>query len=138
MWDESVSTCVGLLGAPPALATAAQGLAVLGAIAVTWRAFRIGHPQRLAILCCAMLLASPHVSNYDLILLAIAALLAIRALPESSRPLALILPLAAWLAPLYNPPLAMPLGLVTPLLLFGLVWLLFREKSAQKPLPVKG
>ncbi len=126
MWDESISTCVGLLGGPPALATAAQGLAVLGAIAITWRAFRAAHPQRLAILCCAMLLASPHVSNYDLILLALAVLLAARLLPESSRPLALILPLAAWLAPLYDPPRAMPLGLITPLLLLGLMLMLQR------------
>ena len=138
MWDESVSTCLSLLGAPPALATAGQGLAILTASLVTWRAFRARHPQRLAILCCAMLLASPHVSNYDLVLAAIAALLAAQALAESSRPLALILPLAAWLAPLYNPPRAMPLGLVTPLVLLGLIWGFFREKPPQKPLPAKG
>jgi alpha-1,2-mannosyltransferase len=135
VWDESVSTCLTILGAPHGLATAAQGLAVLGAIAVTWRAFRAGYSQRLAILCCAMLLASPHVSNYDLILLAVAALLAVQALPESSRPLALILPLAAWLAPLYNPPRVMALGLATPLVLLGLIWLLFRPEPAPKPLP---
>jgi alpha-1,2-mannosyltransferase len=138
MWDESVSTCVSLLGAPHWLAGTVQAVAALAALAIAWRAFRGGHAQRLAILCCAMLLASPHVSNYDLVLAAIAALLAVRALPESSRPLAVILPLAAWLAPLYNPPRVMPLGLITPLVLLGLIWLLFRPKSAQKPLPVRG
>lgn len=138
MWDESVSTCVGLLGAPHWLAANAQGLAALAAIAVTWLPFRNHHPQRLAILCCAMLLASPHVSNYDLIFAAIAALLAARNLPEGSRPLALILPLAAWLAPLYNPPRAMPLGILTPLVLLALIWALFQEKPSQKPLPVRG
>ena len=105
-----------MLGAPHGLATAAQGLAALIAVAISLA----GLPRRPSrsgwrSCCCAMLLASPHVSNYDLILLAMAALLAVRALPESSRPLALILPLAAWLAPLYNPPRVMPLGLVTPL-----------------------
>ena len=124
-----------ILGAPHGIAVAGQGVAIVAAIAVTWRAFRAGHPQRLAILCCAMLLASPHVSNYDLILAAIAALLALQALPESSRPLALILPLAAWLAPLYSPPRAMPLGLVTPLVLLGLIAALFRQKPAPKALP---
>jgi hypothetical protein len=133
MWDESVSTCVALLGAPPWLAMLAQGAAMLIAIVVTWRAFRTGHPQRLAVLGCAMLLASPHVSNYDLILAAVAALLVVRALPESSRPLALILPLALWLAPLFNPPRVMILGLLTPLLLLGLIGTLFRAKPGQNP-----
>ena len=129
MWDESVSTCVSLLGAPHWLATAAQVAAILGAIAVTWLAFRNRHPQRLAILCCAMLLASPHVSNYDLILLAIAALLGVRALSANTRPLLLMLPLACFIAPLFNPPRVMPLGLVTPLLLLGLMALLRRPQQ---------
>ena len=99
------------------------------------------HSQRLAILLCATLLASPHVSNYDLLLLAVAALLYVRTLPQASRPLALILPLLAWIAPLYNPPRLTPAGLITPLVLMGLIWLLFRESPAtdrmetEKPLP---
>jgi hypothetical protein len=124
-WDESVSTCVLLLGAPKTVATAAQVLAAGIAIAAVWRAFRNRHRWRLAVLLCAVLLASPHVSNYDLLLLAVAALIHVRALPESSRPLALMLPLAGWAAALYNPPRAMPLGLVTPLLLLGLIRALF-------------
>jgi hypothetical protein len=137
-WDDSVSTCMSLLGAPQGLALAVQILAGLAALWVSWRAFRDRHPQRLAILLCAVLPPSPHVSNYDLILPAIAALLLVRAMPESSRPLALILPLAAWTAPLYNPPRVMPAGLVTPLVLLGLIWVLFREKPAQNPLSAKG
>jgi alpha-1,2-mannosyltransferase len=137
-WDDSVSTCASLLGAPPGLALAAQVLAGMAALWVSWRVFRDRHPQRLAILLCAVLLPSPHVSNYDLILPAIAALLLVRAMPESSRPLVLVLPLAAWIAPLYNPPRVMPAGLVTPLVLLGLIWVLFREKRSQKPLPAKG
>ena len=137
-WDESVSTCLGLLGAPHGLAMAGQGAAILAAIAVTWRAFRAQHPQRLAILCCAMLLASPHVSNYDLILAAVAALLAAGSFPAGSRPLVVVLPLAAWLAPLFNPPRAMPLGLVTPLLLLGLIGLLLHQNPAQNPLHIRG
>jgi alpha-1,2-mannosyltransferase len=125
-WDDSVSTCVALLGAPQALATAAQALAALTALAVVWLAFRQSHPQRLAILLCATLLASPHVSNYDLLLLAVAAMLHVGTLAGSSRPLALVLPLLAWIAPLYNPPRLTPAGLITPLVLMGLIWLLFR------------
>jgi hypothetical protein len=141
-WDESVSTCVALLGAPAGLATAAQALAVAIAASVVWLAFRARHPQRLAILLCAMLLASPHVSNYDLLLLALPAVLYVRTLPASSRPLALVLPLLAWIAPLYNPPRLTPAGLITPLVLLGLIWLLFRgfpalrPSEVQKPAPV--
>ena len=136
-WDDSVSTCVTLLGAPHSVALVAQVLAGLAGLAASWRAFRTGHPQRLAILLCAGLLASPHVSNYDLILAAIAALLLLRTMPESSRPLALMLPLAAYIAPLYNPPRAMPLGLITPLVLLGLIWVLLRQKPVQNPLSAK-
>lgn len=140
-WDESVSTCMALLGAPAGLATAAQALTAAVAAAVVWLAFRRRHAQRLAILLCATLLASPHVSNYDLLLLALAAVLYIRTLPASSRPLALVLPLLAWIAPLYNPPRLTPAGLVTPLVLLGLIWLLFRgfpgfqPSEVQKPAP---
>jgi hypothetical protein len=123
------------LGAPHGLATAAQVAAAGIAIAAVWRAFRIGHPGRLAILLCAGLLASPHVSNYDLVPLAVAALMHVRTLPEATRPLVLMLPLAAWLAPLYNPPRAMMLGLVTPLLFLGLIWALFGGFPGQKPPP---
>ncbi|MBA2589208.1 MAG: DUF2029 domain-containing protein [Alphaproteobacteria bacterium] len=137
-WDESVSTCLALLGAPEALAMAAQAAAVLIAVTAVWRAFRIAHPARLAVLLCAALLASPHVSNYDLILLAIAALLVVQALPESSRPLALILPLAAWLAPLYNPPRVLPLGLATPLVILALLAGFLGLFGGQKPLQAKG
>ncbi len=121
MWDESVSTCVSLLGAPPWLATAAQILAAVLALGFTRQAFRSGNPQRLAILCCAVLLASPHLSNYDLILLALAALLQVQAMREDARPLALMLPLACYIAPIFNPPRVMALGLITPLLLLGLM-----------------
>ena len=127
IWDESVSTCVSLLGAPHWLATTAQVLAAVVAVVFTWQAFRARNPQRLAVLCCAALLANPHVSNYDLILAAIASFLALQAVSESSSPRVLMLPLLAWLAPLYNPPRATPLGLITPLLLLGLMLMLQRR-----------
>jgi alpha-1,2-mannosyltransferase len=128
MWDESVSTCATLLGAPRWAALGAQALVAVVALAAVWRAFAMGHPARLAVLLCAALLASPHVSNYDLILLAVAALAYVRGLAESSRPLALMLPLAAFAAPLFNPPRTMPLGLVTPLLILALMAAFWRQK----------
>jgi hypothetical protein len=137
-WDESVSTCVALLGAPHWLATAAQMLAGGIAIVAVWWSFQTRQPGRLAILLCAAVLASPHVSNYDLLMPGVAALLWLRTLPGDARPLALVLPLAVWMAALYNPPRVMPLGLVTPLLLLGLIWAFFRGSRAEKPLPARG
>jgi hypothetical protein len=141
IWDESVSTIVTLLGAPHWLALAAQGAGALVAATFVWRAFREAHSMRIAILCCAVLLASPHVSNYDLVLLAVAALLYVRSLPQSSRPLTLVLPLAAYAAPIYNPPRAMPLGLITPVVILGLMvvlWTGFPSKRLEKPLASRG
>ena len=66
-------------------------------------------------------------------LLAVAALLLVRTLPEGSRPLGLVLPLLAWIAPLYNPPRLTPAGLITPLVLMALIWLLFRARPASRP-----
>ena len=103
------------------------------AIAAVWWAFQTGHRHRLAILLCASLLASPHVSNYDLLFLTIAALIYLQALPANAPLLYLFLPLAVWAAPLFNPPRVMPAGLATPLLFLGLIWLFFRGFSGEKP-----
>jgi len=133
-WDDSVSTCVSLLGAPHWVATAAQALAGIFALAVTWRAFRARHPLRLAILLCAALLAPPHVSNYDLLFMGMAALIYVGTLPGNSRPLALLLPAVAWGASIYNPPKLTSAGLITPLVLLGLIWLLFQRVPGKSPL----
>jgi hypothetical protein len=133
-WDESVSTCAALLGAPRWLATVAQMLAGAAAIVAVWWAFQTRHPARLAVLLCAVVLASPHVSNYDLLMPGVGALLWLRTLPADTRPLTLILPLGVWMAALYNPPRVMPLGLVTPLLLLGLIWAFFRRVGVEKTL----
>lgn len=133
MWDNSVATCVSLLGAPRWLANTVQGLAMLVSAGFVWLAFRSGHPQRIAILCCATLLASPHLSNYDLILLALAGMMLVRGLTESSQPLTLALPLLAWVTPFYNPPRVVPLGLATPLVLLGLLLALWSSFGVKNP-----
>ena len=127
-WDDSVSTVAGLLGAPSWVAMLVQALAALIALVAVWRAFGARNPAQLPVLLCAGLLASPHVSNYDLIGLAIAALALVRWLPAHTRPIMLMLPLAAYVAPLFNPPRAMFLGLATPLLILGTLAVLARAK----------
>ena len=94
-WDESVLTCVTLLGLPRWAAWGAQAGAAAIALVAVWRAFAARHPGQLPVLLCATLLASPHVSNPDLILLAIAALALVRWVPANTRPIMLMLPLAA-------------------------------------------
>jgi hypothetical protein len=126
MWDDSVSTCVSLLGAPHWLALAAQGAAAILAVVAVWRVFKARSPGQLPVLLCAGLLASPHVSNYDLIGLAIAAVALVRWLAPTTRPIMLMLPLAAYAAPLFNPPRAIWLGLVTPLILLAMIQVLGR------------
>jgi hypothetical protein len=125
MWDESVSTCAALLGAPGWLAKAAQGLAILVAAGAVWRAFRWDLPveAQLGVLLAAALLASPHVSPYDLIFAALGGLILAARLGEGMRPLALLLPQMAWLAPLYSPPRVNPVGFLAPLVLVGLIWM---------------
>ena len=73
-WDDSVSTFAELAGRAALGAMLVQGVAALIALVAVWRAFGARDPAQLPVLLCAGLLASPHVSNYDLIGLAIAAL----------------------------------------------------------------
>ena len=139
MWDESVSACVGLLlgpfGAPAWAAGASQGVAALAAAAAVWRAFRSDLPAeaRLAVLLAAALLASPHVSPYDLIFAALAGLVLVLRQGPDVRLLAMALPLMAYLAPLYNPPRVNPAGLLTPLVLAGLIWAAFSVPFRPSP-----
>ena len=123
MWDNSVSTCLSLIGAPDWAATAGQGAAVVMAMVLVWRAFRQGQhfAARLGILLCATLLASPHLSSYDMIMLALAALIAVTLVPRSASLVTFMIPLAAYMVPIYCPPRHNSLGLMTPLLLMGLM-----------------
>src|SRR5713101_6513502 len=118
-WGLSVYTCAWVLGASHGVATLVQAAATLGAAAGVYVAFRgaLAPDRQLAVLLAAAILAGPHVSSYDTLLLAIAAsLLFCRALEEGAPLYEITLMLSVWLLPLFNPPRATPLGLMTPLL----------------------
>ncbi|HUO12614.1 MAG TPA: glycosyltransferase family 87 protein [Caulobacteraceae bacterium] len=127
LWDDSVYTCAKLLGAPKNIADLVQGAATLGAGALVYLSFRrpLANDQRLAVFLAASALAAPHVSPYDMMLVALAAIILVWRVIEDEtqalRPVKLLLPLAAWLIPLYGPPRATPIGLITPLVIFGLI-----------------
>ena len=123
-WGLSVYTCAWVLGASHGLATLVQAVATLGAAAGVYVAFRgaLAPDRQLAVLLAAAILAGPHVSSYDTLLLAIAAsLLFCRALEEGAPLYEITLMLSVWLLPLFNPPRATPLGLMTPVLVALLI-----------------
>jgi hypothetical protein len=117
---QSVFTCVTLLGTPPGIANALQMLAVLlGAGCVYW-AFRRQAPldMQLAVLLSATLLASPHVSSQDGVLLAVGSLLLFgRGLRDGFRRGDVTALIAVWLVELGDPPKFLGIGIVTPLML---------------------
>jgi alpha-1,2-mannosyltransferase len=118
-WGDSVYSAAGALGASSGAALAAQVAALLLAGAgVAWMFSRPSRADlRLALLLAAAVLAAPHVSAYDGVLLAeAAALFFCRALEAPARGQDTALALALWLTPLAGPPILSPLGLETPLL----------------------
>ncbi|HXC27999.1 MAG TPA: glycosyltransferase family 87 protein [Stellaceae bacterium] len=120
----SVFACASWLGAPATLASAVQALATIGAaIAVYWIYRRPDTGGlRLAALLAATILAAPHASNSDAILLGLAASVFVTALPSAGlRPYQLTLAAAVWVSPLFNPPVLFRIGCVTPLLVAGLL-----------------
>jgi alpha-1,2-mannosyltransferase len=131
MYGQSLFTDAVLLGAPHALAQAAQAAAVLAGAAVAWVAFRradLPEDMQLAVLLTAALIAAPHVSNYDAVMLAVAvSLLLCRGIADGFRAGDLLLVIVAWGIEVLNPPKVIPVGLVTPLVLAALIWALFRR-----------
>ena len=137
MWDESAYTCAALLGASKGLADAVQTAATLSAAALVYITYgsQADPTRKLCILLAAAVVASPHVSPYDMILLAAAAALYLwdAVAQETYRPLHLMLPLAVWLLPLFNPPRAVMLGLATPVLIFAFVLFLMQQSQVLRP-----
>jgi len=118
------------LGAPARLASLAQALAIVLAAAAVYAGFRRPRPGALplAVLLTATLLAAPHASASDAVLLALATSLYLTA-PRPS-PLAggqVALAAAVWIIPLFNPPSVFKPGIITPVLLVLLVAAMLSE-----------
>jgi hypothetical protein len=124
MWGDSVYTCLATFGAPAAMANIAQLAAVCVSAVLVYRAFRLRLPgdRKIAILLAATILAAPHSSLHDAVMLAIAAVLWVSDAPEISGshwkwPLVG----ALWLAPLFNPPLISIPGRFTPIVIIAFI-----------------
>lgn len=106
-FDQSVFTSLGTLGVNSHSANVCQaGAALIGAACVATAFARATPPtNRLVVLLCAAMLASPHVAGYDGVMLALAATLTL--LEGLDRPyLPAELPIAAtvWLSAIITPP----------------------------------
>ena len=94
------------------------------AAAVVYRVFRRPAPGalQLAALLAATMLAAPHSSTSDAVLLALATSLYVAApRRDTLRPLQLALAAAVWISPLFNPPSVFRPGSLTPLLILLLL-----------------
>jgi hypothetical protein len=135
----SVYACVSWLGAPAAVASAAQAAVTVGAAGVTYWVYRqtAATPLRLAVLLAATILAAPHASNSDAVLLGLAASFFVTAIPWGKlRAYQLTIAAAVWISPLFNPPVLFRIGCITPLLvamLLAAILIELRRQTAPMP-----
>lgn len=114
---QSIYACAWVLGASYKGATIAQACATLLSAITVFYVFRRRFPVdlQIIILLATTILAAPHVSPYDALLLAIAASLFLLRAFAADLPLAYVVPiLVVWLCPLISPPLLFPMGLTIP------------------------
>jgi hypothetical protein len=124
MWGDSVYACLVSGGASEGLANAAQVAAVVIAATAVYRAFRLPLPvgHQIAVLLAGTILAAPHSSLHDAVMLAVAATLWIGETAEGGASRwKWWLALSLWLAPLFNPPLIAPIGRLTPALVVAFI-----------------
>jgi len=118
---QSAYADAALLGAPAGIASVLQDAVSLSCAALVWWCFRISKMRRdlkLVLLLTATILAAPHVSNYDAVMVAVAvSLFLCRVLEDGFRFGDAILIIVVWNIELLNPPQMIRLGLLTPLVL---------------------
>jgi Glycosyltransferase family 87 len=138
IWGISVYACIAAAGGSETLANAAQAAAALVAAGITYRAFRLPltADHRLAVLLAGMLLAAPHASPGDAVLLVIAAMFWISGSSVlDPSPWKWPLTLSFWLVPLFNPPLVSPAGRFTPALIVAFILLIVSRRATYEDGP---
>jgi hypothetical protein len=126
----SVFACATWLGAPARAADLAQWVAIAVAAAAVYRVFRrpAAVALQLAALLAATMLAAPHSSTSDAVLLALASSLYVTAPRRGPLPpLQIALAAAVWISPLFNPPSVFRPGSLTPLLILLLLGSIIAE-----------
>jgi alpha-1,2-mannosyltransferase len=136
---QSVYACAAWFGASPLVANIAQAVAALAGAACVYWSFRRCLPKDLnvAILLAATLLAAPHVSSQDGIMLAVAAIfLLCRALDDGFRASDVLLLASVWIAELCDPPIIFKLGAATPVVIgLFIAAVMTRARAMTGPLP---
>jgi len=116
----SVFACAILLGAPAMLSNLVQAAAITVSAAFVYCAFRQSARGSLSlcVLLAGTILAAPHASAADAVLLeASAALFFATATTRKFRPLQAMLAATVWLCPFLNPPSVFSAGMINPVLL---------------------
>src|SRR5262249_6958611 len=138
---QSVFAAVRMWGGGISLAYALQGavsLAAIGSVALVWHS-RCDHDLKAALLITAVLLGSPHVLDYDLLILAPAIAFIVSAGRTSGfRDYDISLLAFVWIAPLFARAVAsacfIPLGLIAIATLFALAMQhLMHDHAMQSP-----
>ena len=116
---QSIYTEAILLGASAGTANFVQGSATLLCATLVWwcsRSCCVQRDMQLALLLTTAVLAAPHVSNSDTVMVTVAVSLYLcRALREGICVWDAILIIAVWNIEWFNPPQIFRLGLITPL-----------------------
>ncbi len=137
MYGQSMFTEAAMLGASPSLASLVQDVSSVAAAAIVWVAFRrdaLPADLKVAVLLAATLIAAPHVSNYDALMLIVAGLLLLlRSLREGFLAGELIVLIVTFGIELVDPPKVMQAGLLTPLVIAALIIALFRRGMTSLP-----
>jgi hypothetical protein len=135
---DSVFACLISAGVGLGTANALQAVALAVAVGLVFAAFRapLAGDLRIAVVLAATILAAPHSSLHDAVLLAAAGALWIAEIAQSRAPLTYwLLALSLWLVPLVNPPETRPPGRLTPLLILAFIAVVFcrlRPKAAAR------
>ena len=133
MWDDSTYTIAKLLGAPEIAANVAQGCVMAvaaGCVFYVYLRRLFSSEMKFSVVMAASVAAAPHVSQYDMVLLAYAATSYIVMFAKAGiRPAQFIIPCLAWLLPFFCPPIRTVTGDAVPLVIFALIFVLISRAS---------
>lgn len=136
LYGQSVFSCLRVAGLGSSAANAAQLAAIAAAALCVVLTFRAPAPapadRKLAVLLSAMILAAPHVGNYDAILLCIAAglVLTMAAPPRAGETLLAAL---LWCGTGFQPPFVIHAAALFPLVTLAFLVLQTRLACAARP-----
>ena len=106
IWDNSVQTCLYLLGVSLPVAAILAPCVAVAAAGMVYAVLRSDRPDtlKLAVLFVSATLAAPHIGPYDLILLVVGAALFLNGLNQAAPGWVWTLAVYAWMLPVLDQP----------------------------------